>query len=895
MRNPNCNLCPLHSSCKSICIAGTGPKNARVMFVGEAPGADEDNQNKPFVGQVGRKFDEMLLAAGLNRKDVFVTNIVSCRPPNNRVPTNVEITTCIPYLDEEIAEIKPEIIVPMGNTATQYFLGMKGITKLAGREYTSEKYNCKIIPLLHPANILRVPGHFQVNVGYMRKIKLILDGAIKQPTKYVVALTWDKVKTLFKRLSEVSEFSVDLETTGLNFVIHDILCIGFSWNACTAVVLPLVGYKCREIWTPEQKSQILIWLKEIMEGPAKKIMQNGSFDCKFFKRIGITVANFDFDTMLMHHLLDENAKGFHGLDSLTLLYTDMGNYWEELDKYKLDLTVIERAERASKIRTIKKDDDIDDEDKEELIEEIKSTPLKFNYADIPEDTLWKYLGADADSTFRLRDVLLNELKRENAEKLHIFPEHRDKSLTRVLTQIVMPLRNVLSEMEYRGALLNLEYLKVLDIEYTKKIEEIRIEFAQTVEVQQAETLIRREQDEKLGLKFDTRKKKPRDMTREEYIQKRKKPVVFNLNSAIQLRILLFNVLKLKPIEFSKKTNAPSTGKKVLEKYAKKSQFIAKLLENRHFQKFHKTYVVGMQTLVDSCGRVHTDFNSNGTQTGRLSSSHPNLQNIPRDGVIKQAFIAPEGYVLVQFDFSQAEFRIWANYATLNLTDKMTSRIFREIASGLDIHKQTAADFWGIPIEQVTKDQRTAAKFVVFGLMYGRGAKSVAEQVGITEEEAQAIINQFFEKYPDARLWLEATKEFCKRNGYVVQQFGRIRRLSTVFSSDKEQRAEALRQAVNMPIQGGAADLTALALIRIWKQIKQKNLKAFPVLTVHDSLIFEVPENEVKEFIQMRYTEMTRPVKGVDIPMDAEVQVGKNWKEMDIYTKEGDPVPKKEKK
>lgn len=892
MKNPNCTLCELHKTCKRVCIAGIGSKPCRIMFVGEAPGASEDLQGKPFVGEAGQVFDRMLQTVGMERKDVFVTNIVCCRPPNNRVPTNDEMAACAPYLEEEIAEVRPEIIVPMGNTATQYFLGMKGITKLAGREFVSEKFHCKIIPLLHPANILRVPEHFNINVGYLRKIKNVLDGGTAQPVKYVVADTWDKVLTLFKRLREVPEFSVDVETTGFDFLTKEILCVGFSWKETTAVILPLLGYKCREVWAPEQKVQIITWLKEIMEGPAKKILQNGSFDYKFFKHLGITIANFDFDTMLMHHLLDENAKGFHGLDSLALLYTDMGNYDAELEKYKLELTQSERLERAKLIKAIKKDADIDDEDKEEMIEELKAKPLNFSYADIPEQVLWKYLGCDADATFRVKNCLLDLLKQETLEKLHIFPEHRDKSLLRVLAQIVMPLRNVLTEMEYHGTLLDIAYLKKLDIEYTQKIKEINEEFAKTVEVQQAQTLIQMKLAEKFGAKYDNLKVKRG--TREEYIAKYAKKMEFNLNSAIQLRVLLFEVLKLKPIDFSAKTNEPSTGKKTLAKYAKKSEFVARLLENRHFQKFHKTYVIGMQSLVDANGRIHTDFNSHGTKTGRLSSSNPNLQNIPRDGEIKKAFIVPEGYVLVQFDFSQAEFRCWANYATLNLSDKMTSRIFKEISQGMDIHKRTAADFWGIPIEQVTKDQRTAAKFVVFGLMYGRGAKSVAEQVGITEKEAEQIINQFFEKYPDARQWLEATKAFCMQMGYVIQQFGRIRRLPTVFSADKEQRAEALRQAVNMPIQGAAADITGLCLVRIWKKIKELGLKAFPILTVHDSLIFEVPENEVKQFIPIGYGEMTRPVKGIAIPMDAEIQVGKNWKEMVQYTKDGDEI-KKEKK
>lgn len=1318
MKNPNCALCELHKTCKNVCVWGEGPRPCRIMFIGEALGASEEMQGSPFVGEAGQVFNQMLEAVEINRKDIYLTNVCKCRPPDNRVPTNEEIEACSPYLEEEIKEVKPGIIVPMGNTATQYFLGLKGITKLAGREFVSKKFNCKVIPLLHPANILRVPEHFEVNVSYLRKIKNILEGNVVQPVKYVVADTWDRVLTLFKRLREVPEFSVDVETTGFDFLTKTILCVGFSWKETTAVILPILGYKCREIWTAEQKSQIMIWLKEVMEGPAQKIMQNGAFDYKFFKNIGITITNFDFDTMLMHHLLDENAKGFHGLDSLALLYTDMGNYDEELEKHKLELTQNERLERAQQLKAIKKDEDLDGDDKEEMIEELKEKPLNFSYADIPEQVLWKYLGGDADATFRVKNCLLELLKKETLEKLHIFPEHRDKNLLRVLTQIVMPLRTVLNEMEYKGALLDIEYLKKLDIEYTQKIKEINEEFAKTIEIQQAQTIIHQKLCEKMGIKYDNLKVKRG--TRTQYIKKYAKKVKFNLNSAIQLRILLFDVLKLKVIEQTK-TGAASTGKKTLEKYAKKSEFIKRLVDNRHFQKFHKTYVVGMPSLIDTNGRIHTDFNSHGTVTGRLcvagdtilettagrfkiadldlqkfpnvllfthkgrlrpimskfykgqekmyeitnaegnsfkctkghriltptgwqhsqdlrvgdiictadnysptlfsrpkrntcggkfcsnissvkddcktgsrgiqfkprnvngvegvlqtkvfhgikvtrkisqildderkhtgakgmsidnhssrgirtddegrnknvtnsttikcqriscsqkyvslrvnnkrysktyytnqcrisrtirdfqsrnnqsngelsqrrtgllsiivpcihsfervtmvcprprkktkqlsryekttkrsyllewkslrnapiigtsrpqnpaypsiqflqklssrfcistnkitgrdrwwfscqrhnnkttrsfknnkgnstgvcnsslldkrncrdtaqsnqryktstitsiksvgimgvwdievkndhsyiaqgfihhnSSRNPNIQNIPRDGEIKKAFIVPPGYKLVQFDFSQCEFRCWANFAVLMFHNKATSRIFKEIVSGLDIHRQVAADFWGIPPDQVTKDQRTAAKFCTFGVMYGRGAKSVAEQVGITEQEAQTIIDQFFTKYPDAKQWITATQEFCKQTGYVIQQFGRIRRLPTIFSADKKQRAEALRQCINSPIQGTAADITGLCLVRIWKEIQKLQLKAFPVLTVHDSLVFEVPENEVKQFIQLGYKEMTKPIKGIEVPMDVEVQVGENWKDMVQFDKFGEEIKKNEK-
>ena len=206
-------------------------------------------------------------------------------------------------------------------------------------------------------------------------------------------------------------------------------------------------------------------------------------------------------------------------------------------------------------------------------------------------------------------------------------------------------------------------------------------------------------------------------------------------------------------------------------------------------------------------------------------------------------------------------------------------MINDIRLGMDIHKVTASEFWGIPEDQVTPEQRAAAKFVVFGLMYGRGAKSVAKQVGITEMEAKQIIANFFAKYPVAARWLTQTHRFARDRKFVMNHFGRLRRLPYIDSNIKKEAADARRQALNAPIQSSAADITGIAMIRIKRALEENNLRARPILTVHDSIVFECPNEELPILIKLVYKRMTDPIPGIIVPLDVEVEVGPNWAEV----------------
>ena len=897
-RNPNCTNCTLSRNCHTVCMWGSVPTPCDIMVVGRDPGEPEDLQGMPFVGPAGTILNSWLKIAGLDRHSVYISYMVKCRPPANRKPTEQEKLACFPYLEEEIRTVKPKIIIALGSDALEILTGLSQIMKVAGTFIDSERYGCKIFAAFQPAFVLRRDDMKVKAENHFKTLRETLTGKPVQriPVQYINATDFSKLPTLFARMAQQKRIAVDSETTGLDFVNHKILCFSFSWKEASGVVLPLCGYKQEEIWTADQLAYIKSELQKLFANPAIEwIGHNISFDMKFFKAYGIDIEGPIHDTMLLSTLIDENARDLKGLKPLAQLHTDLGNYNAELENIVGQLGADNAKEIIAHKKTLttsikmtekglESTDTFSQEEKEQLRLSLMDLELELDaleeknihdisYDQIPIDVLWKYAATDADDTIRVFNVLIKMLQKESDDKVAPF----GKDLVRLYSTLVMPLRKVLNDIEYRGALLDIEYLKHLDVEYTKKESDIEIDLLFRKEVVDAEEILLQIAKKKMAEKF-YQLKNPR-CTEQEYADKRAKPVKFNMNSPTHLAVLLYQVLKLPMFKMGKphkdgKVN-PSTDKEVLEHYAEDHDFIHQLMENRKLQKLHKTYVKGMQKRVDSNNRIHTNFNQHIAVTGRLSSSNPNLQNIPRENKdIKKAFIAPPEWSIVQADFSQAEFRFWALYSQDPL-------MIHDIATGVDIHRVTASEFWGIPPEQVTKHQRQAAKFVVFGLMYGRGAESVAKQVKIGVEEAKQIIENFFNKYPVAAAWLERTRKLAHARRYIFNHFGRIRRLPLITSFDKKDKAEAMRQAVNAPIQGGAADMTGVALIRIWRELKKQNLRAKLIVTVHDSIAIECPDEELTKIIPLMRACMTTPIRGINVKMDVEIESGKNWGELTV--------------
>ncbi len=909
MRNPNCTLCGLCNNINTICLWGEGPTPCDIMVIGRDPGAEEDNEGRPFVGRSGQVLNELLQAAGIKRENVYISNLVKCRPPGNRPHTLEERTACRVYLDQEIAAVQPKAIITLGGDALEAITGQTQMMKLAGQvinfKNETDSFECRVFAGVHPSYILRNVGYKERALKHFEVFGKILRGEApeRSPVKYIIVQTISQFRKFMLKMKEQKAIVFDTETTGLNFLNDRLLCYSFSWKENTAVVLPMLGYKEAAVWSEKELQEINIALKEIYADPTITwIAQNISFDAKFLKVAGIEIAGPVEDTMLLQTLCDENAKDLKGLKAMAALYTDMGNYDSPLDDCKTQLKIEKRKalqvlqktlkDRIKEFKKIlKKVDDTttielnqDIAEAEEGLDGLSKISKDITYADIPTDILWPYAAMDADATIRVFMVLTKKL-REDANK-YAFSHNRrlPTKMVRYYKRLVMRLRPVLDAMEYRGAKVDLDFLHKLDTKYSARLSELENLLLGTDAV--AETckkLLKKSQKKseerykKLKTVIDFKEgatdKKPK-FTQKDYGIHYGKPVSFNINSADHLRILLFDILKLvHPFPEKKGKKGLSTDKEVLEALETSHPCVKILQENRTLSKLHKTYVLGQIKSADNNHRIHTNFNQHITVTGRLSSSGPNLQNIPRDNKdIKRAFITDADWHIVQMDYAQAEFRMWAELS--NDID-----MINDIKSGLDIHRATAAQFWGIPENQVTKVQRNAAKFVVFGLMYGRGAESVAKQVKITTEEAKAIINQFFAKYPVASRWLVITKRFAEGRGFSPGYFGRVRRLpyATMKHVDKKQWSDSMRQAVNAPIQGGAADLTGVAMIKIYYELQaHPEWQAHLILTVHDSIILEVHKNDLEPVMSMCHRKMTEIVDNMTVPMAADIEVGINW-------------------
>lgn len=446
---------------------------------------------------------------------------------------------------------------------------------------------------------------------------------------------------------------------------------------------------------------------------------------------------------------------------------------------------------------------------------------KINITEVPIEKLAEYSCEDADYTWRLKEKLESKLKREKLDEL--------------LYKLEVPLIEVLADMELAGIKIDSKFLNKMSVVVGKRLDVL----AQNIYQVSGAT--------------------------------------FNINSPLQLKEILFNKLKI-PIQGMRRTKTGiSTAAPELEKLRGKHKIIDLIFEYRELAKLKSTYLDALPKLVSKIdGRVHTSFNQTITATGRLSSSDPNLQNIPArtelGREIRKAFVAERGNKLISADYSQIELRILAHIAE----DKNMIKIFRE---GGDIHTATAAKINNISPDKVTYEQRRAAKAINFGIAYGMGPTKLAEQTELSREEAKEFIEKYFALFPNVKKYIEVMKKFAAKTGYVQTLFGRKRYLPDIHSGLPQLKAAAERMAINMPIQGTAADIIKMAMIEIQRELPQVSPNAKILLQVHDELVFEVPEQEVKKISDFIKEKMEGVFK-MKVPIIIDVEVGDNWGEME---------------
>ncbi|MFH0804738.1 MAG: DNA polymerase I, partial [Patescibacteria group bacterium] len=440
---------------------------------------------------------------------------------------------------------------------------------------------------------------------------------------------------------------------------------------------------------------------------------------------------------------------------------------------------------------------------------------------VPVDKVSWYSCEDADYTFRLCR--------------HLQPELEEKQLTKLMDTIEMPLIPVLATLEQNGVKIDTEFLTGMSKDF--------------------------------GRKIGTLEKQIYDAA----------GTTFNINSPKQLKEVLFGKLKISVEGIGKTKTGLSTAAAQLDKLRDKHPIINFLTDYRELAKLQSTYVDALPKLVNpKTGRVHTSFNQTVTATGRLSSSDPNFQNIPirtEEGrKIRRAFVAERGFRILSADYSQIELRVVASLAN----DEKMIEAFR---NGEDIHRRTAADIYNIPLDQVTDDQRYEAKEVNFGVLYGMGAWGLASRKGMTRERARAFIERYFQVHQQIQEYLAQTIQTAHEQEYVETLFGRRRYLPEINSDMQQVRAAAERMAVNMPVQGTAADLVKLAMVSIHRQLPSISQRTRMILQVHDELVFEVPVAEVEAVGRFVAAEMLGVAK-LRVPLKAAVSAGPSWGELD---------------
>ena len=351
-------------------------------------------------------------------------------------------------------------------------------------------------------------------------------------------------------------------------------------------------------------------------------------------------------------------------------------------------------------------------------------------------------------------------------------------------------------------------------------------------------------------------------------------MTFNINSPKQVGELLFDTLKLDTKAKKSKTGQYSTSEEVLMGLREKHAIVGKILDFRATQKLISTYMAALPSYIAEDGKIHTTYNQTVTATGRLSSSNPNLQNLPirseRGKLIREAVIPDEGCLFLSADYSQIELRLMAHFSQ----DEHLLQAFRD---GQDVHAATAAKIFRIPIEQVSKDQRRQAKTANFGIIYGISAFGLAQQLDCSRTQAKQLIDDYFAAFPKVIQYIESQKELCRQRGYAETLFGRKRYLPDIHSQNATVRSFAERNAVNAPIQGTAADIIKMAMVSIHRRLKEEQLQAQMIMQVHDELNFNVPMNEVDRVREIVVTEMENAVH-LSVPLIADCGVGKNWLE-----------------
>ncbi|TWT31996.1 DNA polymerase I [Blastopirellula retiformator] len=599
-------------------------------------------------------------------------------------------------------------------------------------------------------------------------------------SNYQTIDTAEKLDALVEHLQQVKRLSFDTETTSTSPRWADLVGISLAWDVGEGAYIPI---RAPEGDVQLDEAVVLEKLRDVLENPAiEKVGQNLKYDLVVLRGVGVNVRGTAFDTMVAHYLLEAGARS-HSLDEL--------------------------SQRYLQHKTVK------------ISELIGTGKNQITMDQVPVEKIAYYAAEDADIPLRLDPILSERIESE--------------SLSSLLTEVELPLIDVLVEMEYNGVRVDVARLNELSRQYGERMEVLEREIYR---------LAGRE---------------------------------FNIASPKQLSTILFEELDL-PVIKKTKTGA-STDAEVLEQLAKQHDMPAKIVQFRQYAKLKGTYVDALPTLVcPKTNRVHTSFNQVVAATGRLSSNEPNLQNIPirtqESREIRSAFVPGEsGWKLLCADYSQIELRVLAHFSG-------DPALMESYQNNEDIHARVASEVYGVALDQVSSSQRRSAKAINFGVVYGQSPFGLAKSLDIDKGEAFEFIDAYFKRYPGVDEFMDRTLFECQRDGNVSTILGRRRAIDGVRSPEKRDRLKRQltmpeRTAVNTVIQGSAADIIKLAMLRVHDRLIKEEAPAKLLLQIHDELVFETPPEYLEELAQLVRTEM-ESARNLAVPLVVDVKSGDNW-------------------
>ncbi len=864
----DCTACELHKTRGKCYVQGIGDIKAPLLIIGEAPGPRDSFTGIPFSGNDKDVLGALLAKIGLTRKQVFTTNLLQCAPPLDAKkiptkPTPAHFEACWKNLEREIAVVRPKVILVLGAGPAGFLLGAKTLGSVAGRVLDSKDFRgleyalsgetravtkgksrvelklnkpgeFKVLAAYSPGAVLRDPSRLGELARAFDTVGELLSGKVMEKVNYDYKYAYTEAESydLLGKVLARAEVMHTMEPEGaLSF---DIETSGFNWyrkmfgsghvSKTLAISFCFEEHKVFAISTRDKarSPRNLALLKSILEHPVRKCGHNGKFDNVFLRgELGFMVKNYTFDTMVAAYHLDQ--EGLIGLDKLSPIFRpDLGYYWEEIEKKWLN----KKADGKGK------DEEI-------------------GYLNAPDDMLLTYNARDVDATQTLYKVYREKLKEWGAIK--------------PFNEISMPHLLVLQSLEYYGVRLDVERCIELGKKMSKQMSEVEV---------RALALVGRHPH------WWGKDCVKHGVSLEDY-----RP--FNIASPKQLGELLFGELKLRVISKSDKTGAASVDADTLDELKNDHPFTTQLLEYRKLKKYLSTYLgwevkddgtEGPKTdggnllaMVGADGRLRASFNITGTGTARLSCSDPNLQNQPKTKEFRDLFMAEDGWVIVDSDFSALELRIVALLAN----DEAMIDVFKK---GIDPHSATAAKMFNMRIEDVPKDskERKAAKAINFGIVYGKGAPSLAADLGVEKREAERWLEDWGKAYPGVTRFINLKHQEVRKFGYVAYSMNRRRPLPAIYSQDKGLQGNAERASVNTPVQGTGADCTSMASIRVHDRFeKEMPGLARVVLEIHDQIVSEVKKGYEEEAQAIVLEEMRRPMpflsRALDLDADCDVK------------------------